>query len=353
MATDQLFAIEGFGPPAGAQTLLLTAADGVQLRAARWRPSARKGTVGTVLVVQGRAEFIERYYEPIAELRRRGFHVAAFDWRGQGGSDRLTGNPRKGHVRRFGDYHRDLAAVFSELMPKLPRPWFILAHSMGAALCLEASTKGELPADRLVGLAPMFELAMVERPRAARIAAAAMNGAGFGSSFVPVGGETPLATRPFAGNRLTSDPVRYARNARLAGELPALAIGDPTIRWVHEAFRFMARMTDPATPLDVRIPALIIAAGADPVVSAPAVERFAARLKTGLALVLPESRHEILNEQDHIRRAFWAAFDAFVPGELRGEMKGGETRGETPRRSGAGGPRAQQAQGGLVDPPVA
>ncbi len=87
--------------------------------------------MGTVLIMGGRAEFIERYSETIRELRRRGFHVASFDWRGQGGSDRLLRNPRKGHVRRFSDYRRDMDAVFAQLMPKLPRPWFVLAHSMG------------------------------------------------------------------------------------------------------------------------------------------------------------------------------------------------------------------------------
>ena len=36
---------------------------------------------------------------------------------------------------------------------------------------------------------------------------------------------------------------------------------------------------------------------------------------TGSALVLPTARHEILMESDAIRAQFWAAFDAFVPGE--------------------------------------
>lgn len=336
MALDELFSIEGYGPPAQGQAQVLRAEDGVALRAARWRPSARKPGMGTVLVIGGRAEFIERYYETIAELRRRGFHVAAFDWRGQGGSDRLTRNGRKGHVRRFSDYRCDLAAVFGELMPRLPRPWFVLAHSMGAALCLEASIRDEFKADRLVALCPMLALRMVQRPRAARVLAATLNAAGLGRSFVPVGGETPLATRPFAGNRLTSDPVRYARNARLASELPQLQIGDPTIRWVHEAFRFMARMGDPNMALDVRTPTLVIAAADDPVVSPPVVEQFAARLKTGLALTLPNCRHEILNERDEVREAFWAAFDAFVPGELRAAPDSG----------------VQQPQGGVVDAPI-
>ncbi|EHP90154.1 alpha/beta hydrolase, partial [Methylorubrum extorquens] len=66
----------------------------------------------------------------------------------------------------------------------------------------------------------------------------------------------------------------------------------------------------------IRTPCLIVAAGADPVCSTPAVERFAARLKTGHLIVLPGARHEILTECDAVRADFWAAFDAFIPGHL-------------------------------------
>jgi lysophospholipase len=340
MATAELFGIEGYGPPATGQGLVVTARDGVGLRAARWRPTSRKALEarGTVLVIAGRAEFFERYYETVQALRRRGFHVASFDWRGQGGSDRLAGNPRKGHVRRFRDYRFDLDAIFGEVMATLPRPWFVLAHSMGAAICLDAARAGLLPVDRLVALSPMLGIRLIKNPRGARVLGETLNALGLGRSFVPSGSETAISTKPFAGNRLTSDPVRYARNALLASTHPQLAIGDPSVRWVVEALRFMERMAHPAAALDIRVPTMVIAAGDDEVVSVRVTERFAARLKTGMAIILPQSRHEILNEVDAVRDAFWAAFDAFIPGELA---------------SSAGKASAvQQGEGGVMDTPV-
>jgi lysophospholipase len=74
-------------------------------------------------------------------------------------------------------------------------------------------------------------------------------------------------------------------------------------------------MNDPNMPLKVTVPTLVIAAGADPIVDPKVVERFASRLKTGSALVLPAARHEIVMETDELREAFWSAFDAFIPGE--------------------------------------
>jgi lysophospholipase len=314
----ELVAIEGFASPATGVVGVVRAHDGVILRYARWQPLGKRPSRGTVLVVQGRAEFIERYYEVVADLRKRGFTVLTFDWRGQGGSQRLIkgGNPRKGHVRRFSDYRLDLAAIFAGPMASSPKPHFVLAHSMGAALCLEAASRGNLPVSRLVAIAPMLGLTMVGNQTIARLTATLFDALGFARAFPPGCGETAISTKPFEGNRLTRDPVRYTRKATLSHAAFHLAIGDPTFRWVTEAFRFMRRMGDPQIPLSVKLPTMVIAAGADGVVSTPAVMRFTARLKTGPGIVIPGARHEILNEIDEARDAFWAAFDAFIPGEV-------------------------------------
>jgi lysophospholipase len=317
-----LVTFEGCTPPATGVIGAVQARDGITLRHALWQPLGKRPSRGTVLVVQGRAEFIERYYEVVAELRKRGFTVLAFDWRGQGGSQRLIkgGNPRKGHVRRFSDYRHDLAAIFAGPMANAPRPHFVLAHSMGAALCLDAAARGNLPVARLVAIAPMLGLTMVRNETTARITATLFDAIGLSRSFPPGCGETAISTKPFEGNRLTRDPVRYARNAALSHAAFHLAIGDPTFRWIAEAFRFMRRINDPQVPLSVKLPTMVLAAGADTVVSTPAVMRFAARLKTGSGIVIAGARHEILNERDEERTALWAAFDAFIPGEaLSGE----------------------------------
>lgn len=335
MAEAELISLREYPVPGHGKVWLALARDGARLRFASWHPTVRR-VRGTVVVVQGRAEFIERYSETIADLRRRGFHVLAFDWRGQGGSQRFVSRERKGHVGRLRHYETDLALAMAEMQARLPPPHFVLAHSMGAALCLDAARRNALPVSRLVALAPMLGLSMVERPRAASYLASMLYWLGLGSAFVPGGGDTAIATKPFQGNRLTNDPVRYARNAALSAAARHLSIGDPTVGWVRTAFQLMNRLASPSAPLEVRVPTLVIAAGRDPVVSTPAIERFAARLKTGSALILPTARHEILMETDAIRAQFWAAFDAFVPGEV---VAGVASAGE-------------QGEGGLMQGPV-
>lgn len=331
MAVAELFSHPVNPVPSQPTVWLATARDGTSLRLARWRPTSRRAK-GTVLVVQGRAEFIERYFETITELRRRGFHVITFDWRGQGGSDRLTRNPRKGHVGRLADYRDDIDTVIREMKARMPEPHFALAHSMGGALLLDAAMRKALPVSRLVSVAPMIDLEMIRNPKAVRLLTKVLYWMGLGRAFVPGGGETAIATLPFAENRLTSDPVRYARNGDVSAAAPHLAIGAPTVAWMRAAFKLMDALGQPESPLKVRQPVLVIGAGDDPIVSTPAVERFASRLKTGSALVIPKARHEILMENDAIRARFWAAFDAFVPGE-----------------AGSG---VEKPQGGIVNPAI-
>ena len=160
----------------------------------------------------------------------------------------------------------------------------------------------------------MIGLAVTKRPKAAARLAFFLNALGFGRSFIPGGGETSIARKPFKGNPLTGDPVRYARNADAATAVGAGAIGDPTIAWMNAAFRLMDKFQDPRFGLKVRLPTLIVAAGADSVCATSVTERLAARLKAGHAIVIPGARHEILMEREAIREQFWAAFDAFIPG---------------------------------------
>jgi len=299
--------------PSGAIVASARAADGVRLRTARWVPPVAPR--GTVVILGGRAEFIEKYFETIQQLLDRGFAVATMDWRGQGGSARQLKNPRKGHIDDFSLYERDLDALVSEVLdPSCPRPWFGLCNSVGAAVLLAVARAGRCPFDRLVLTSPMIALAGLRRPRAVQLLAEALDALGLGGAFVPGGGSKSVATQPFASNVNTSDPVRYARTSRVVETDPELGLGWPTIGWVHAAFRLMRRFEDPDFPRRTLTPILVVASGADRLIDTRATERFASRLRAGRLIVIDGAQHEIMMERDIFRDRFWAAFDSFIPG---------------------------------------
>lgn len=304
--------------PEGALCGDVTAADGIRLRFARWphlgADSGEKPR-GTVCIFQGRTEKIEKYFETVRDLRRRGFAVAALDWRGQAGSQRLLDNAMKGHVGHFDEYQFDLEAFMRQaVLPDLPAPYFALAHSMGASILLDHARRCEPVFDRMFLAAPMLDLSLVRQGGAAHRLARVLSLLGFGTSYVPFGQRVRRNEIHFEGNRLTSDATRFVRNLTIVTEQPALDVGPPTVGWIKASYDLMDRLADPATARAIRQPLLMVGAGADPVVSTPAIERLGMRLIAGAHIVIPGARHELLQERDVFRDPLFAAFDAFIPG---------------------------------------
>ena len=287
--------------------------DGAELRYARWAPPA--GRRGTVCVFTGRGEQIEKYFETVRDLRDRGFAVAMIDWRGQGHSSRRLRNPRKGYVRDFSDFEVDVETFVQQVvLPDCPPPHFALAHSMGGAVMLRIAYAGKRWFDRIVLSAPMIDLPGRLNTLPVRVFLKFLRLVGQGGRYVPGGSDQLTGTDSFVNNPLTSDPVRYARNAAILEEDPTLGIASPTVAWADTAFRAMQTFKARDYPSRIRQPILMLAASNDAVVSTSAIEEFAYHLRAGSHLVIAGAKHEILQEQDRYRAQFGAAFDAFVPG---------------------------------------
>ncbi|MBN9672404.1 alpha/beta fold hydrolase [Roseibium aggregatum] len=334
--------------PAGAHCDFVETPDRVRIRYAHW-PAAGKRRLGTVTLLQGRAEFIERYFEVIEDLRARGFAVVAFDWRGQGGSQRVTRNPNRGHISNFKKFRLDLRTVLKKVsLATYPGPHFALAHSTGALVLLSDSERLRTMLDRAVLVAPLLGYAPGSRgPEPAEVGrkllnlislgllgkpglkttapktsafveklgypvARVLSAIGFGRLYTPGGGKKPDWT--FENNGLTSDRTRFERSAEVQEAAPELAIRGVTFGWLSAATRTMKSFRRRDAGPNMKLPCLVFAAGNDQIVSTPMIEDFVARTKAAAYVEIPGAGHEIMMERDIYREQFWAAFDAFIPG---------------------------------------
>lgn len=289
--------------------------DGQPLRFARW--DATQGPRrGTICLFHGRCEFIEKYFETIADLRRRGFAVATFDWRGQGASYRCLANRRKGHIKDFAEYEKDVVRFMKDVvLPDCPPPYIVLAHSMGGNVMLRMASMQGSWFERMVLCAPMIAISDEELkyPRLlVRTYAELSVLAGFSTSYVRGGSDVLIGTERFEDNPLTSDRDRWLRNKAILEVAPQLGLGSPTNGWLRAAMRSCARISAPSYARHVNVPTLLLAAGEDKVVSTRAIEEFGVRLKVGSHVLIAGSRHEILQEQDLFRQKFWAVFDGYL-----------------------------------------
>ena len=302
--------------PPGAEAHWPTLPEGIRLRAVLWAPE-KAGIArprGSVFIFNGRTEYAEKYFEVAGELIARGFAVATLDWRGQGLSERLLEDPRKGHIDDFASYGRDLDFFMQQMAPALPRPHLALAHSMGGHNLLRWLHENPARLDGAVLSSPMLGL-LLGGPLIRRILRRAVSllvKCGREHRYVPGGTSEAVDGTPFEQNILTSDPERYARMVLLTKKEPLLGLGAPTLGWLDAAFRSMEMAGMRDFLQDIQTPLLVLGAGADTLVDSEATRSAASLLPQAAYVNVAGARHEILMERDPFRAQFWRAFDGFA-----------------------------------------
>ncbi len=297
MEDAPLFGDIANGPPGG-RAMWLTARDGVRLRIGHW-PS--DGAKGTVLLFPGRTEFIEKYGISAADFAVQGYGTLVIDWRGQGLADRALSDAMSGHVTDFAEYQSDVAAMIDAAEAlDLPRPWHLLAHSMGGCIGLRAAMDG-LPVASCAFSAPMWGIAMKPALRPVAWALSwASRPLGLGHIYAPgtVRGSYVLEA-PFHANALTRDRDMYAHMVAQLQAYPQLALGGPSLHWLFAALRecrALARMPSPELPC-----LTFVGSGEDIVSRAPIDIRIAHWPKARLETV-EGGRHELLMDTAATRR---------------------------------------------------
>jgi lysophospholipase len=309
----QLFSTPDNRVPDGAVCVPVKTRDGMILRAMRVRVARPKGTVA---VLGGRGDFIERYFETTRDLMQRGYCVAALDVRGQGGSPRLLRSRYRGHLRSFDDHDEDLRAFMTEVvLPDCPPPYYAIGHSTGGHLLLRA-LRNRTWFSKAILVAPLIGIVYGRWPLPlVRLLVFLTTCLGLGWIFLPGQGRRPLMSGDFAGNLLTSDRKRWNRDTAILDAAPELGLGGPTFSWLRAAMASTAELQAMGPSDRLRAPVLIVAAGLDQVVDTEAIRDFARRVP-GVSLVfIREAMHEILTESDAVRGQFLAAFDAFIEGK--------------------------------------
>ena len=293
--------------PEGGEAVWLRCDDGVRIRAGVWPV----GTRGTVLLFNGRSEYVEKYGRAARDLGARGYATLSMDWRGQGLADRAVADPMVGHVGGFAEYQHDVDAVLGLARELgLPEPYVLLAHSMGGCIGLRTLTRG-LPITSAVFSAPMWGISMAawQRPLAS-VVSAVSGWFGQAHRYTPgTGAVTYVAEAAFQGNVLTTDPDMWDYMVRQATAHPELTLGGPSLTWLNAALVECNALSLIPSPDLACLTAL--GTGERVVDPGPVHLRMAAWPKGRLELY-PGAEHEIIMEAPAFRQRFFdSAADVF------------------------------------------
>ncbi|MEM1101322.1 MAG: alpha/beta hydrolase [Pseudomonadota bacterium] len=290
------------GPDGGSAHWLL-ASDGLRIRIGVWPEG---GTHGTVFIFPGRTEYVEKYGRSAAELKKRGFATVAVDWRGQGIADRMLEDGRIGHVMRFGDYQHDVAAVMDAARQlDLPRPWFLLGHSMGGCIGLRAVLDG-LDVAACAFSAPMWgvQISPGLRPVAWTLSSV-LPPIGLGNMKSPGTNDIVyVLDGEFEDNTLTNDRETWEYMARQARAHPEIALGSPSIIWLREALREMRTLSTRPSP---DMPGLCFLGTNERIVDPARIKRRMEEWPGGRLIEFKDAEHEVMMEEPDVRQT---VFDA-------------------------------------------
>ncbi|MDB5663462.1 alpha/beta fold hydrolase [Cypionkella sp.] len=292
--------------PEGGAAFWLTAADGVRLRVGLW---SHDGAQGTVLLLPGRTEYVEKYGRAAGDLRARGFATLVIDWRGQGLADRVFDDVMSGHVGHFDEYQLDFNEMVGFARAKgLPEPYYLMAHSMGGciglrALMNNASTKNA-PIKAASFSAPMWGILIAAwmRPMAAALTSAS-RWFKFDGRYAPgTGAKTYVLTAPFNANTLTTDAEMWDYMRQQALAHPELCLGGPSLGWLKAALTECHALTLLASPA---VPAVTALGTQEKIVDTAPIHARMSVWKNGTLDMYPGAEHEVMMERAATRGRYF------------------------------------------------
>tara|TARA_B110000003_G_scaffold101664_1_gene103875 strand:- start:223 stop:1158 length:936 start_codon:yes stop_codon:yes gene_type:complete len=298
--------------PINGQAYWVTTDDNLTIRVGMW---PRNGvTKGSVFLFPGRFGYIERFGRVAAEFERNGFASMVIDWRSQGLSARLTKDRQTGHILRFSDYQKDVEAMFKAAETlDLPRPWNLVAISMGACIGLRSVMDG-IPVSAAAFIVPMWgiKLPLIKRLAAWPVTWSAQ-ALGMGHLYAPGEISEPyiLSTR-FAENNLTHDPEMYDYWINQSRTIPQLSIGGPSFAWVYQSMvecRTLSKFPSP------KVPCITFCAEQDDLVDNSATKDRMDRWPGGTFKVVEKAKHDILSEVPEIRSPITKKICQFFAGK--------------------------------------
>jgi lysophospholipase len=301
--------------PQNGQYGFLRMRDGKMLRNGVFMPEG--AARGTIVLMTGYSEFIEKYFETIQDLLNMGYCVAALEWRCHGLSQSNSSDPDRLHLDDFDQNIEDLEDRYDRLVRGYcPAPYFGFAHSMGGLISLRAAHKHP---DWFVGLAQSAPMLGIKLPFIFEVLRRVLTPlfmlTGPSDRYGPL--DPPnLATGEARVNNITHDEVRFARGEKIWRTHPQLKIIGRSLGWSSSTFKIMEQTQQPSYLRHVTTPLFIGTAEDELLVDNGAHAHALNHLPNGQGKFYPNAKHELVMEKDATREAFLADIDSFYQAAL-------------------------------------
>lgn len=249
-----------------------------------------------MILVNGRAENMLKWTELAYDFYHQGYDVLLFDHRGQGYSQRII--PQKGHLDEFRFYVDDMAKIIEKVTALFSySTQHLLAHSMGALISTYYLANCDHRINKAILSSPFYGIPL-KHPIRDELIIALMNILGQGERYVFGKGDYQQTHLEY--NELTFCKTRMKWMNRINRKNPAIHLGGPTFRWVHLCLNAIKHL--PKVIPKIEIPILILQAEKEKIVDNKNLEKLTALFPNARCEVILNAKHEILFEQDKLRK---------------------------------------------------
>lgn len=287
--------------------------DKQKLRYGHWHPKA-KAQNKIILILQGRASFIEKHAELIRDLTVRGYEIFTFDFTGQGLSTRPIKHHHKGHIDTYDTYIMNIHEIIGEVIRKQSSaPIILFGSSMGGHIALRYMAEYPSEIEAAILESPMLDIPTSPLPKwVANFMSHIATWLNLGTLYAPGYGDYTPKDYIFNGNKSTHDHQRFLRQRQYTIEYPNCVVGGPTVGWVKATFDSIAILHNPQTLQKITKPVLLLNSSKDRQVLNHKDDMICTLLPKCKLITFKDAFHHIVVETNPIRKKFWTHFDQFL-----------------------------------------
>ncbi|MDY0132139.1 MAG: alpha/beta hydrolase [Desulforegulaceae bacterium] len=278
----------------------------------RYGVFGKKDYSKVIVILQGRAEYFEKYHHIVRHFVEKGFLAVLMDWRGQGGSCRELLDKDKGHVNDFLDYQKDLS-FFLKKISNFIKPGdqvYGLSHSMGSHNLMRYLIENKNSIfKKIVFSSPMVEIRTFPLSQSlAKLYVNTFVKSGLGDSYLV--GTGKYKEIKFKNNNLTSNKRKFFENIFYLRKNKDHAIGGPTNSWVFNAFLSMDYLKKNISKIDPEVKTKIIYGSKESVVKIEVLKKIS-KFMSEPSLEIKNARHELMMESPELLEIFFQSVDKF------------------------------------------
>ncbi len=261
---------------------------------------------GSIVIVQGFGEFVERYNDVIYYFTKSGYNVFTMENRGNARSESLgTMDNTQVNVESFQYYMDDLKQFLDKIVVPENKSshLFVMGQSMGGAITTGFLEEYPNYFDAAVLSAPMFEINTGSIPGfLVKMAASFYKITGKDDSYAT--GQGPYTAPKSVNDVATSSKSRFEYHNKIVESNDKLKRGGASYRWVYESLNELKKITKKKNVEKIQIPVIMFEAEKDTSVGKSGQDKFEKYSKTCQVVQVKGSKHEIYRECDSIQKGY-------------------------------------------------